>query len=71
MNGVYKYRFFHRCQEFVQFPFKTIIKLSKSNPILKQIDILSCLEALQKNFALVLIDKTSNNFTTVCKWCYV
>ena len=29
---------------------KTIIKLFKSNSILKQIDVMNCLEAVQRNF---------------------
>ena len=36
---------------------KTRIKVSKSNPILKQIDLISCFEALQKKFVLVLLIK--------------
>ena len=35
---------------------KTWIKSSKSNPILKQIDVMSCLEALQKKFFLVYVN---------------
>ena len=51
---------------------KSRIKPSKSNPpILKQIDVISYLEALQKKFVLVLIDKASNNVDIICKHYYV
>ena len=40
---------------------KTRIKPSKSNPILKQIDFTSCLEALQKK-SIVPIDNVFSNF---------
>ena len=46
---------------------KTRIKPSKSNPILKQIDVISCLDALQKKIVLVPIDKASNNVAIICK----
>ena len=40
---------------------------SISNLILKQIDVISSLEALQKRFILVPIDKASNNVAIICK----
>ena len=50
---------------------KTRIKPSKSVPILKQIDVISCLESLQKNFFLVPVDKASNDVFVICKRYYV
>ena len=38
---------------------KTSIKPSESNPILKQIDVISCLETLQKSLLLFLLIKHS------------
>ena len=49
---------------------KTRIKTSKSNPVLKQIYVISCLEALQKKFILVPIDKASNNVAIIRKRYY-
>ena len=50
---------------------ETRIKPSRSNPILKQVDVISCLEALQKKFVIVPIDKASNNVAIICKRYYV
>ena len=50
---------------------KNRIKPSKSNPILKQIYAISCLEALQKTFVLVPIDKACKKVAIICKWYYV
>ena len=50
---------------------KTEIKPSKSNAIVKQIDVISCLEALQEKFVLVPIDKASNNVAVICKRYYI
>ena len=50
---------------------KTRIKPSKPNPILKQVDIIRCLQALQKKFVLFPIDKASNNVAYICKRYYV
>ena len=50
---------------------KTRIKPSKSNPILKQIDVISYFEALQKKFILAPIDKASNIGAITCKRYYV
>ena len=55
-----------------KFPkIKTRIKSSKSNLILKQTDLISSLEALQKNFALVPIGNASNNIAVICKRYYL
>ena len=48
----------------------TRIKPSKSNHILKRIDAITCLEALQKKFVLVPIDKASNNAAILCQQYY-
>ena len=45
---------------------KTRIKPSKFNLMLKQIDVITCLEALQITLVLVPIDKASNN-VIICK----
>ena len=50
---------------------KTRINPSKSNSILKKIDVRGCLEALQKDFALAPIDKASNSAVIIHKRCYV
>ena len=50
---------------------KNRIKPSKSNPFVKQINIINCLEALQKIFVLVPIDKTPNKVAIICKQYYV
>ena len=50
---------------------KTRIKPSKSNPVLKQVDIIRCLQALQKKFVLFPIDKASNNVAYIRKRYYV
>ena len=49
---------------------KTRIKASNFNPILKEIDIRSCLEAVQKRYVLVPIHKASNNVAIICKRYY-
>ena len=49
---------------------KTRTKSSKSNPILKQTDVISWLEMLRKTFVLVPVDKVSNNVTIICKRNY-
>ena len=50
---------------------ETEIKPSKSNAIVKQIDVISCLEELQEKFVLVAIDKASNNVAVICKRYYI
>ena len=41
------------------------------NSILKQIDVISCLEVIKKEFALALTDKASNKVVIICKRYYV
>ena len=51
---------------------KTVIKPSKPNPILKQIDVVGCLEALQKSLFLFLLAKhPAMLLIYVCKRYYV
>ena len=50
---------------------KTRIEPFNSNPILKKIDVISCLEALQKNFVLVSIDRACNKVALICKRCSI
>ena len=50
---------------------KTRFKPFKSNPFLKQIEVISCLQAPQKKFVVVPIDKTSNNFVIICELYFV
>ena len=53
------------------FKFKTMIKPSKSNHILKEINFISCLEALPKNIVFAPIDKASKNVAIIYKRYYV
>ena len=46
---------------------KTRIKLSKSNHVMKQIEVISCLEKLPKKFSLIPIDRGSNNVDIICE----
>ena len=41
-----------------------------TQPILKQTEVTNCLQALQKHFVLVPIDKTFKNITVICKRYY-
>ena len=50
---------------------KNRTKPSKSNPILKQIDLISCLEAFQKTLVLAPITKASSKIDVICKRHYV
>ena len=50
---------------------KTKLKLSKSNPVLKQTEVIEYLKELHKKFVLVPIDKASNNVAIICKKYYV
>ena len=52
------------------FKFKTMIKPSKSNHILKEINFISCVEALPKNIIFVPIDKASKNVAIIYKQYY-
>ena len=48
-----------------------MIKPSKSNHILKEINFISCLEALPKNIVFAPIDKASKNVAIIYKRYYV
>ena len=50
---------------------KRKIKPKKTNPVLKQEEIIRYLENLHKQFVLVPIDKASNNVAIICKRYYV
>ena len=50
---------------------KRKIKPHKTNPVLKQPEIIQCLEELHKKFVLVPIDKAANNVAIICKKHYV
>ena len=50
---------------------KTRIKPSISNPILKQRDVISCLEVFQKMFVFLPTDKATKYIAIVCKLYYV
>ena len=49
---------------------KARIKPFGFNPILKQIDVINCIEALHKKFVLVPISKAFNNVAVICKRYY-
>ena len=50
---------------------KNKVKPKKSNPILKQPDVMQYLNELHKKYVLVPIDKAANNVAIVCKKHYV
>jgi hypothetical protein len=47
------------------------MKPQKTNPVLKQPEIINCLNELHKKFVLVPIDKAANNIAVICKKHYV
>ena len=49
---------------------KASIKPFRFNPILKQIDVINCIEALHKKFVLVPISKAFSNVAVICKRYY-
>ena len=46
------------------------VKPFRFNPILKQIDVINCIEALHKKFVIVPISKSYNNVAVICKRYY-
>ena len=54
-----------------KFKAKLELKHLNPNPVLEQIDVISCFEALRKKFVLLAIDKAPNNVAVICKWYYV
>ena len=50
---------------------KQKINPQKTNPILKQPDVITYLEKLHKKYVLVPIDKAANNVAIICKKHYV
>ena len=50
---------------------KRKMKPQKTNPVLKQPEIINCLNELHKKFVLVPIDKAANNIAVICKKHYV
>ena len=50
---------------------KTVIKPLRTQPKLKNVDVLTCLESLQQKYVLVPIDKAANNVAVICKKYYV
>ena len=50
---------------------KKTLKPHFTKPVLKDTEVLSYLESLQRKFVIVTIDKASNNFAFICKKFYV
>lgn len=47
------------------------LHLKKTNPVLKDPNVMDDVKELQKKFVIVTIDKASNNFAFICKKIYV
>ena len=50
---------------------KQKVKPKQANPVLSDQDVKRHLEKLYPKFAIVTIDKASNNFTFICRKCFI